>query len=207
MNYEKLIKKIDEMIPDRYRQQPVEEHLYDHLPRSYEINRDILKNCGELLYREFRYVNRKNDSITACKSKGELYIPETLFWINYTGEYYILAPFFLHIFLKDYEEKIAERKLLPQKTVLQFLDKSAEALTARNYRLPSHRCKRIIPTTRFGGSREYRQYVANSRRYKTEAELATAVTEVIDAALEEYRMEYWHFSSEAYRYANMKLSM
>jgi hypothetical protein len=177
------------------------------MPNSYEINQDPLRNNGEVLYREFLYVNDKTGKTLTCKSKGELYIPEMLYWINFCGEQNMLAPFILYVFLKDFNREIYERKLLPPDTYSLFREKAGTALIGRNYRLPGRNYIRTLPIYRTAGMKEYTKYIAEGKKFKSEETLAEAVAGIFTAALKDCRMEYWHFPAEAYRYANEQLAV
>lgn len=198
MEYEKLKKILDKKMPDKYRTQPVELHYYKRPFFNNELNFSPYK---DILPSEYKYYDLEEHGYMTPSSKGELYIPTILYWINHHKDYHVLSTFFIFTFFHDFKDELYDNKVLNYEEITVWSSRAREELIDEKYETPNKRCKRILPIYHRNGGEEYDKYIHNLN-VSDEEELADIILLIFDACLKNFRMEYWCFPDSEYERAN-----
>ena len=194
MDLTRLIKEVEKRIPERYKQNPVKERIeYLAPPRAF-YNFNPYKNNGKVLPEYYQYIDRESGRYIIPRSKGEQYIPEMLYWINFHKEYDMLAPFIILVCMEDLRGEIQEHNLLEWQDNTTIYNEAKKIITVNQYPLPNPRCIRVLPLYFENGLDEVDKYIKEGVPFKNEEALAEALVEIFDACLKKYDFEYMHFS-------------
>lgn len=200
MQYEILVKEVNHKMPERYRKNPVKDCIFDFRPPVGIMNFNPYKNKGKILPDEYRFIDCKTGQRMIPYSKGEYYIPEMLYWINYHKEYDMLAPTIIFSCMTDFRDDIFRKNLISKNDFIDIYRKAKDTIQENKYPIPNPRCKRVLPY-RDTSSDKIDKYITEGKPFKDEKTLATAFTEIFETSIKPYTLEYWHFSDNEQEYA------
>lgn len=206
VSYYELIKKIDEIMPQKYKEGFIQEKYYETSYcgygeaewGNYRINKGILPT-------EFAFYDAKRPENKYKMSKGEQYIVEKLYFMAKSEDYRCIAPLFVYTFLEQFGHLIQSK--IKYKKDYDRYDKviyySINALKSGGYSLVDYRCNWALPVG-FAYD-DVEDMIINTSIDEAET-FAKLIVDSIDLILSQYNVYYLRYPKAEYEKQEEKIN-
>ena len=203
-DFENVLSCIEKHIPDYYTLNPV---TVKYLSPFSRINFDPYKNHGNLLTEYFSYIDTATGAELNLVSKGEQYLPKTLYYINLYKDYSNIAPLFLLVFLNDYKTALLRSGTMDDYTHSYLLQRSKDYLIREDYSEIDYRWKRFIPKYYTDEETDEKlkqlEKVLYNEKITDTDKLAQLIITCINLSVTKWQMVYFRYSDAERERANI----